>query len=195
MKVKTLAFILLSAASLPAAAISTGLDYSGYYADTSDGNANLSGVGIEVSSATTGNGWYARVEYQHSSRWDAGVGEIQGGYQHSFYNSDNVYVSGRVGLGVAQADIEGYRNTNQFVTLPLAVEAGYRPAQQFEIFGRVGYKWAFDVTSDNTCRDGSGSSSNGRGTCSWHGGVSHRSDKVGTVHGPTLNVGVRYNFR
>lgn len=137
---------------------------------------------------------YARAEYQRSGSWDADVVEVQGGYRYSFYSRDSVSVSGRVGVGVASADIDAYRNTNQFVTLPLAVEVGYRPTEKFEVYGRAGYKWAFDVTSDNTCRDGSGSNSSGRGTCSWHGGVSHRSDKVGTVHGPTLNVGVRYNF-
>lgn len=195
MKLKTLVFVLLSAVSAHAAAVSVSVDYSGHYADTKDGSANLSGVGVEVSSHSAAeHGWYARAEYQRSGSWDADVVEVQGGYRYSFYSRDSVSVSGRVGVGVASADIDAYRNTNQFVTLPLAVEVGYRPTEKFEVYGRAGYKWAFDVTSDNTCRDGSGSNSSGRGTCSWHGGVSHRSDKVGTVHGPTLNVGVRYNF-
>lgn len=188
------AALTLSAAAFASPAVT--LDYAHWQARAGGENGRTSGVGIgiEQTSESIPNGFYGRFEYGHSSKSDADFYEVQAGYSHNFVQKNGLYLNGKIGMGYAVADVKRLRNRNNFLTLPIGAEAGWQSNGGFGVYAGLGYKWAFDLTSENSCADGWQSNSNGRGTCSHHGGISHANDKMGTVKGATANVGLRYSF-
>ncbi|WP_274584071.1 hypothetical protein V9W64_10770 [Neisseria leonii] len=189
----------LLAASLCAAsaahALSLTADYAHNNGKAGSVKAKLNGAGIGISSdPDAANGFYGRFDIMREGKIKANYLELQGGYQRNLYSSQNVYLLGKIGVGYGRLSIKDAKNDNNFITLPVGLEAGYKVNGQFSLYAGAGYKWAFDTTDNTTCRSGKTTDSTGRGTCSKNGGIAFYNDKVGNVRGATANIGLRYNF-
>lgn len=194
MKLKFFAALAAFATSANLYAVDLTADYHLWNAKAEGESRNLNGVGIGVSTdVARRHGLYARADYQSGK--DVSVGGIEAGYQHSFLpDSRRAYLLGKVGVGYAVADIDGVNADNDFVTLPIGLEAGYRFNGRLGIYAGVGYKWAFNTTENTTCADGRTTDSTGRGSCSYHGGIAQYNEKIGDVSGANLRVGLRFSF-
>lgn len=193
---KIIAGLSLIAIASFANATSVSVDYTGMNAKSTDSNTkiDLSGVGVGISTSPQNHGWWAKMQYQTASKYDVDYFDIAGGGQYNFVSTNQFYVLGTVGVGFATASSSSLRNNVNFITLPIGLEAGYNLTQQFSVYGGLGYKFLWEVTSPTTCNNGTQSNSTGRGTCSSNGGVNHYNDKVGDLKGVTYNLGIRYNF-
>ena len=94
-------------------------------------------------------------------------------------------------MSILEAD--GFDNSTYW-TLPVGLELGYTPIPNLSVYGGVGYKWSWDISSSTTCKDGTTSNSVGSGTCSSHDGIDHYNYTIGDFDGVTYKAGLRYNF-
>ena len=193
-------------------------EYSAHKGKFSDGiSADLNGGAFGISTSQSHNGYWGKFEYLTSSefnngekiifwngsKWDyatkkANISyyELAAGGHLNFYNVNNVYLLGTLGVGVGVIDVDGF-DSSAYFTMPVGIEAGYNFAQNLSVYGGIGYKWAIEIKDKRTlCKDGTRSDSKGSGTCSWHGGVATGQDSitVGDFDGVTYKVGLRYNF-
>lgn len=96
------------------------------------------------------------------------------------------------GLGYGQIRVDGFRNKNSAASFFSGIKLMSANTDAYKLNARIGYRYYFDVTENTRCRDGSTSSSVGRGTCSSHGGISFYQDKFGDGGG--LYAGCLWNF-
>lgn len=175
-------------------------EYSGMNAKIKgeDDKLKFKGVGIGISSLPEQlfGGW-VKLEHLKTSQDDYDytnkLTELSAGFQTNLLvnQTNQVYLLGTVGLGLAKLKNEEINET--LMTFPVGLEAGYKVSNEFSIYSGVGYKFLSNLGSGK-CRDGSDSTSSGRGTCSHHGGVSDNNDESIRLNGTTYKVGLRYNF-
>lgn len=156
-------------------------------------NEDLTGFGIGFSSSPYKNGLWGKFEYQKNSEYDGNGYEFSFGGHLNFINLNGFYALGTLGTGVSVLDVDGF-DTSAYFTIPIGLEAGYALAPNFSIYGGIGYKWAWDISSSTTCNNGTQSNSVGSGTCSHNGGIDHYNYTIGDFDGMTYKAGLRYNF-
>lgn len=171
------------------------LEHTNYNAKADGDKANLAGVAISIDKQFTNNGGlFAKLSHTKADKLNSKLTTVSSGYQHTIYNQGGAYVLGRIGLGYGILELDTLNIDNDFIAIPTSIEVGYKPTQKFSVFANAGYQYAFNLTSDTTCRDGSQSNSTGQGTCSWHGGIAYYNDNLGNAHGATFGAGVKYHF-
>lgn len=153
----------------------------------------LNGIAVGFSSSPLKNGLWGKVEYQVSDNYDGKAYEFSLGGHLNLINANGFYVLATAGTGVSVLDADGF-DTSTYWTLPIGLEAGYDIVPNFSLYGGVGYKWSWDISSNTTCKNGSQSNSTGSGTCSWNGGIDHYNYTIGDYDGVTYKAGIRYNF-
>lgn len=161
-----------------------------------DIDADLKGFTIGYSSSPYRHGFWGKVTYQQNKQYDGQAFDISTGAQLNLLSGQKIYSLISVGTGVSILDTE-YYDTSTFLTIPVELELGFSPVQQFSIFGGVGYKWAININQDdNFCNDGTKTSSSGSGTCSHHQGInySYQPYYIDDFKGVTYKAGIRYNF-
>ncbi|OEY92207.1 hypothetical protein BJI46_05500 [Acinetobacter qingfengensis] len=158
-----------------------------------DIDADLNGVAIGLSSSPDHHGFWSKFEYLKNNDYDADYYELSIGAHYNFIYVNNFYLTGTAGLGFGWAKVDGFDNSS-FFTVPLGLEAGFNFTPSLSLFGGVGYKWAWDVSSSTKCNDGTTSNSTGSGACSWHDGVNSSTYTIGDFDGVTYKAGLRYNF-
>ncbi|WP_333661040.1 hypothetical protein [Acinetobacter sp.] len=174
-----------------------------------DIDVDLKGVTVGFSTTPVQSGWWAELEYLKNSEYSADYYEAAFGGQFNLLNANGVYLLGTIGLGIGVGSADGFDDT-AYLSLPVGLEAGYSITPNFSLYGGVGYKWNWDITSEDDeygsgsgktlCRDGTWSNSTGRGTCSHHGGIASYSSiysnklTIGDFDGLTYKAGLRYNF-
>ena len=170
------------------------LEYSaqkGKFANDID--EDLKGFGIGISSTPHRNGYWGKFEYQQSDNYDGSAYEFSFGGQLNLINANGFYSLATLGTGVSILEADGFDNSTYW-TLPVGLELGYTPMPNLSIYGGVGYKWSWDISSSTTCKDGTTSNSVGSGTCSSHDGIDHYNYTIGDYDGMTYKAGLRYNF-
>lgn len=92
--------------------------------------------------------------------------ELEGGYKYPIIKGKSAYLSGKAGIGFAYTTVKA----------------------------NAGYKFGWELgRSGSTCRDGWNSPSQGKGSCSHHGGVAEtHEEKIGKVRGTTFGIGLKY---
>lgn len=170
------------------------LEYSaqkGKFANNID--EDLKGFGIGFSSSPHKNGFWGKIEYQENSKYNGEAYEFSFGGHLNFINANGLYAIGTLGTGVSVLDVNGF-DTSTYFTIPIGLEAGYTFAPSFSVYGGIGYKWSWDISSSTTCKNGTQSNSVGSGTCSSNGGIDHYNYTIGDYDGVTYKAGIRYNF-
>ena len=170
------------------------LEYSaqkGKFANNID--ADINGFGIGFSSSPHKNGFWGKIEYQQNDDYDGDAYEFSFGGHLNLIDANGFYALGTIGTGVSVLDVEGF-DTSSYWTLPIGLEIGYTFVPSLSIYGGVGYKWSWDVSSSTTCKNGTQSNSVGSGTCSSNGGIDHYNYTIGDYDGVTYKAGLRYNF-
>jgi hypothetical protein len=170
------------------------LEYStqkGKFANSID--EDLNGFGIGFSSSPHKNGLWGKFEYQESDNYDGSAYEFSFGGHLNLINANGFYALATVGTGVSVLDANGF-DTSTYFTIPVGLETGYTFTPNFSLYGGIGYKWSWDISSNTTCKNGSQSNSTGSGTCSWNGGIDHYNYTIGDYDGMTYKAGLRYNF-
>lgn len=153
----------------------------------------IKGFGVGYSSSPHKNGFWGKFEHQQSNEYDGKSYEVSFGGHLNFLNINGFYGLGTLGFGVSVLDADGF-DTSTYMTIPVGLEFGYTFTPSLSLYTGVGYKWAWDVSSTTTCKNGSQSNSAGSGTCSWNGGIDHYNYTIGDFDGLTYKAGVRYNF-
>jgi hypothetical protein len=154
---------------------------------------DLKGFGVGFSSSPHKNGLWGKAEYQKSDNYDGKAYEFSFGGHLNLVNANGFYALATAGTGVSVLDVEGF-DTSTYWTLPIGLEAGYTFAPNFSLYGGIGYKWSWDISSATTCDNGTQSNSTGSGACSHNGGIDHYNYTVGDYDGVTYKAGLRYNF-
>ncbi|MGC3819324.1 hypothetical protein [Acinetobacter sp. G11] len=154
---------------------------------------DLNGFGVGFSSSPHKNGLWGKIEYQENSKYNGEAYEFSFGGHLNLIDANGFYALGTIGTGVSILDVEGF-DTSSYWTLPIGLEIGYTFVPSLSIYGGVGYKWSWDVSSSTTCKNGTQSNSVGSGTCSWNGGIDHYNYTIGDYDGVTYKAGIRYNF-
>lgn len=170
------------------------LEYSsqkGKFANDID--ADLNGFGIGFSSSPYKNGLWGKIEYQQNDEYDGDAYEFSFGGHLNLVNVNGFYALGTLGTGVGVLDVADF-DTSTYWTIPIGLEAGYTFTPSLSVYGGIGYKWSWDISSSTTCKNGTQSNSVGSGTCSWNGGIDHYNYTVGDYDGVTYKAGLRYNF-
>lgn len=181
-------------AESPNPRLSVFAEYHKNDAYLSDQNVDLTGVSFGLSTSPFRSGFWGAVDLLNDDNLDTTYAEARFGGHINLVSQDGFYLNGSVGLGYANASSSLLYNDVQFMTLPIGLEAGFSLAPQLSIYGGVGYKWLFDVTSNTTCNDGTTTNSVGRGSCSYHSGIAYYNDQVGDADGVELKAGLRLNF-
>lgn len=161
-------------------------EYVGYEAKLENGDkAKLDGVALGFSTAPQRQGgFWTRFEYQNSSDYDADYYELASGGQLRIFNQNNVYALASIGLGYTVVDTSYVSDTAEFISLPVGLEVGYTFGQNVSLFGGVGYKWLWDITSSEECT-----------SYSYYTSCQNTiGDVIGDVDGVTYRAGVRYSF-
>ena len=158
-----------------------------------DINEDLKGFGIGLSSSPHRSGMWGKFEYQENSEYDGEAYEFSFGGQLNLVSINGFYTLGTLGMGFSALDVDGF-DTSSYFTLPVGLEVGYTFTPSLGLYGGIGYKWSWDVSSSTTCNNGTQSNSVGSGTCSWNGGIDHYNYTVGDYEGVTYKAGLRYNF-
>lgn len=170
------------------------LEYSsqkGKFANDID--ADLNGFGIGFSSSPYKNGLWGKIEYQQNDEYDGDAYEFSFGGHLNLVNVNGFYALGTLGTGVGVLDVADF-DTSTYWTIPIGLEAGYTFTPSLSVYGGIGYKWSWDISSSTTCKNGTQSNSVGSGTCSWNGGIDHYNYTIGDYDGVTYKAGLRYNF-
>lgn len=170
------------------------LEYStqkGKFANNID--EDLKGFGIGFSSSPHKNGLWGKIEYQQNDEYDGDAYEFSFGGHLNLVDVNGFYALGTLGTGVGVLDVEGF-DTSTYWTIPIGLEAGYTFTPSLSVYGGIGYKWSWDISSSTTCKDGTTSNSVGSGTCSSHDGIDHYNYTIGDYDGITYKAGLRYNF-
>lgn len=154
---------------------------------------DLKGFAIGFSSSPLKNGLWGKAEYQENDDYDGTAYEFSFGGHLNLINVNGFYALATAGTGVSVLDVEGF-DTSTYWTLPIGLEAGYNFAPNFSLYGGIGYKWSWDISSATTCNNGTQSNSTGSGTCSSNGGIDHYNYTIGDYDGMTYKAGLRYNF-
>lgn len=161
-------------------------EYVGFKAKLENGEtAKLDGVAFGFSSAPQRQGgFWTRLEYQNSSDYDADYYEFTSGGQLNIFNQNNIYALLTAGLGYTVVDSSYAVDTAAFVTLPVGLEVGYSFGPNVSLFGGVGYKWLWDITTKEECTNG------------YYYSYCEKTvgDVIGDVDGVTYRAGIRYNF-
>lgn len=158
-----------------------------------DIDADLNGFGIGFSSSPHKNGLWGKIEYQQNDEYDGDAYEFSFGGHLNFINVNGFYTLGTLGTGVGVLDVADF-DTSTYWTIPIGLEAGYTFTPSLSVYGGIGYKWSWDISSSTTCKNGTQSNSVGSGTCSWNGGIDHYNYTIGDYDGVTYKAGLRYNF-
>lgn len=158
-----------------------------------DIDADLNGFGIGFSSSPHKNGLWGKIEYQQNDEYDGDAYEFSFGGHLNLVNVNGFYALGTLGTGVGVLDVDGF-DTSTYWTIPIGLEAGYTFTPSLSVYGGIGYKWSWDISSSTTCKNGTQSNSVGSGTCSWNGGIDHYNYTIGDYDGVTYKAGLRYNF-
>ncbi len=170
------------------------LEYSAQKGKFANGiDEDLNGFGIGFSSSPHKNGLWGKIEYQQNNEYDGNAYEFSFGGHLNFINLNGFYALGTLGTGVSVLDADGF-DTSTYFTIPVGLEAGYTFTPNFSIYGGIGYKWAWDISSSTTCENGTQSNSVGSGACSHNGGIDHYNYTIGDFDGVTYKAGLRYNF-
>lgn len=168
----------------PRFSIST--EYVAFDAKLEDGEkAKLDGFAFGFSTAPQRQGgFWTKFEYQTNSKYDADYYELVSGGQLNIFNQNNVYALASIGLGYTVVDSSYASDTAAFVTLPLGLEVGYSFAPNVSLYGGVGYKWLWDITTKEECTSG------------YYYSYCEKTvgDVIGNVDGVTYRAGIRYNF-
>ncbi|MCM1959052.1 DUF3761 domain-containing protein [Acinetobacter modestus] len=177
---------------------------------SNDIDVDLKGVTLGFSTAAHSDGWWVELEYLKNSEYSADYYEATFGGNINILNWQGLYILGSIGTGVGVGSADGFDDT-AYLTLPIGLEAGYNVTPSLSLYSGVGYKWNWEITSQEDesnnssitiCKDGWVSHSSGSGTCSHHGGVSSSSstttyyykNTIGDFDGLTYKLGLRYNF-
>ena len=170
------------------------LEYSAQKGKFANGiDEDLNGFGVGFSSSPYQNGLWGKFEYQKNSEYDGNAYEFSFGGHLNLLNVNGFYALGTLGTGVSVLDADGF-DTSTYFTIPVGLEAGYTFTPNFSIYGGIGYKWAWDISSSTTCENGTQSNSVGSGACSHNGGIDHYNYTIGDFDGVTYKAGLRYNF-
>lgn len=158
-----------------------------------DIDEDLTGFGVGFSSSPHKNGLWGKIEYQQNDEYDGDAYEFSFGGHLSLVDVNGFYALGTLGTGVGVLDVDGF-DTSTYWTIPIGLEAGYTFTPSLFVYGGIGYKWSWDISSSTTCKDGTTSNSVGSGTCSSHDGIDHYNYTIGDYDGITYKAGLRYNF-
>lgn len=125
---------------------SVKLGYAGTKLDSSNlGKARLNG--FEVAGAYDFNDFGIWAKYENQDDGAVDTDQYSAGVQYKFYNQNNVYVLGALGLGIAKADYTYNDNTDKikidadYLFIPVNVEAGYMFTPNVGAYASLGYKW------------------------------------------------------
>lgn len=128
---------------------SVKLGYAGTKLDSSNlGKARLNG--FEVAGAYDFNDFGIWAKYENQDDGDVDTDQYSAGAQYKFYNQDNVYVLGALGLGYAKLKESGiddgvhYKADADYLFIPVNVEAGYMFTSNVGAYASLGYKWFYN---------------------------------------------------
>lgn len=123
-------------------------------------------------------GIYTKYEQQKD---ELKLKEFSAGAVYNFYERNNVYINGSVGLGYSWVDgkDDGDKVELEYLTIPVGLEVGYKFTPNIAVYGGVGYKWMYNQDSE-ACLDGE---------CYDAGSLGELD-----VNGTTYRTGLRYNF-
>lgn len=175
---------------------SMSVEYSGHETefDQDTEKFRLDGVALGLSSSPYQSGWYTKFEILANQESDSNYYEFVLGSQLNLINYYGFYALAQLGFGYSWFSSEYLSNTVNFMTLPIGLEMGLSILPELSVYGGVGYKWVWDITSKARCNDGSLTNFTDSGNCNWNGGVDYFRDSVGDHAGMTYKAGLRYNF-
>lgn len=128
----------------------------------------------------------AWLEYAYQDASDMDFNQVSIGLKYKLYEDEQIYSTASAGVGYAWLKESGYDSDYginasldlRYVTLPIALEVGYKINPNFSVLANVGYEWLFNQDSEacvnSYCASG--------------------SDSELDVDGVTYKVGLRYNF-
>lgn len=190
-------------AAVPFALLLSGCTavYGGYsagrpdYAVLPNGRSLVGGtLGAEAWPAEARHAGYTEFQVRANGEEDLSVVEWVGGGRLSLVQTDDLRLGLEADFGLAQADLDRFRNSNELVTAATGVFARARLVDRVWILGSIGVRAYWDVTDPTTCRDGSTSPSTGSGTCSHHGGIAFANDELGDGVGIDYFLGLLIEF-
>ncbi|MFU8618336.1 MULTISPECIES: outer membrane beta-barrel protein [Neisseria] len=204
-------FILLAILSLTALtsySANLSIDYTGWNAKAPEVNskADLRGISLEYlgnSDSSPAKGWYVRTQYSTGKVTESMVNgkikmtELEGGYKYPIIEGKSAYLSGKAGIGFAYTTVKAnaVSDSVSHITFPFGLEAGIKANSKLTVAANAGYKFGWELSGGSTCRDGWNSPSQGKGSCSHHGGVAEtHEEKIGKVRGATFGLGLKYSF-
>lgn len=170
------------------------LEYSmqkGEFANDID--EDLKGFGVGYSTSPHNHGMWAKFEYQSNKNFDGDAYEFSYGGHFNLIDYKGFYTLITLGMGVSAISADSF-DDSVYYTIPVGLELGYTFIPALSVYGGVGYKWAWDVSGNTRCNDGSISNNTGSGTCSWHEGIDRYNYTIGDFDGMTYKAGMRYNF-
>lgn len=100
----------------------------------------------------------------------------------------------QLGIGIANADLDGLSNTNSLLSFSVAGRLEWQFSERVGAYLIAGIRGYFDTTDPTTCRDGTTSTSVGQGTCSHHGGIAHYNDYIGDSIEPEIGLGLMVSW-
>ena len=182
-----------SNATLPLYSLS--VEYSQYNAEFDYGDeVELKGVAVGLSPNPHYSGIFGKLEFLNNKEFDLDYVELTTGAQMSLFKDPNFYALASLGIGYSWLSTDYFNNDATFFSLPVGFEVGMTPISQLSIYGAIGYKWLWDVTSNTTCRDGTNTNRTGYNACAYNGGVAYYNDHLGDNSGMTYKAGLRLNF-
>lgn len=165
--------------------IGVAVGYSGFNMKSHDWfeDESFNGVflNLEYHSHPKASIW-AEYSYMKDEFW-ASEGTV--GYKYKFYETNELYTAGSLGLGYAY--LEDKENDSElgktkvelkYITVPFYAELGFKPSEQVDLFGTLGYKWMYNRKA-RVCMGGDCAAAK-----------LHAVDLDGLIY----KLGVRYNF-
>jgi hypothetical protein len=170
------------------------IEYHTNDANLSDQTLYLKGVSLGLGTSPQFSGFWGAVDILSDDYLDTTYGEARFGGHVNLISQDGLYLNGTLGLGYAIATSSLLPNDVDFLTLPIGLELGFSPVPQLSIYGGVGYKWLYDITSNTTCNDGTTTNTVGSSACSFNSGIAYYNDSVGDADGIEFKIGLRLNY-
>jgi hypothetical protein len=172
----------------------TRILYAGYDARalaTEPVSARLSGakIGVEERRAEWRVSPFVEGGYLVAPAEELEVFAFTGGIRVPAFSRGPLHGGGLGIVDVQIANLERFRNPNPLFGLGLGGFLEVRVASRVALGVSATANAFFDGTPPTTCNDGSSSWSTGQGTCSWHDGIAHYNDELGS--GVVLDVLLR----
>lgn len=164
--------------------------------ETGQGEASLGGVSVAAEAWEDGAQviGFTELRVWRDSEVGIDVVELDVGGRFPLVADAGYALGVQADVGVAQADVDGFRNRNDLLSVSCGLFGRTRLVDRLWLAGSVGVRQYWDVTEPTTCRDGTTSTSTGSGTCSYHGGIAHYNDQLGDAVAAEFSIGLVLRF-